>query len=408
MLQERYSFRNDLIISAATERGRSGVVVKDEKNDRFFSLSDGALRFLRAFDGQTTVEEIITRFAGGDEARREKYQEVLAVARRRELLEGTDQLPVDRFEQVSAEIGRFNPFSASLGVIDPRRVQPALRWVGRVIFSPPAVVLWLATLITAVMGVVSARERLIPSFAAFTELRWLGVTYVVLFFSLILHELGHAAACARYGGRVGKIGFMLYLFRPGMYVDVSDAWLFPRARHRIVVSLAGVYVDSLVVCAALFTWRWGDPGSGVTKFAFVLATVSLLRVLFNLVPFLRLDGYFVLADLLGIKNLRPRAFALLLSLLPIVGRPWRRVMPSRQRFLLLGYGVISLAVVFIMLSTAITALWYWLRVASPGFARPVVIGLCLLLLGITVFNVRDKLWQYRSGSSPLGKKGTGR
>jgi putative peptide zinc metalloprotease protein len=157
-----------------------------------------------------------------------------------------------------------------------------------------------------------------------------------------------------------------------------------------------VYVDSLSVGAAIFLWRFLPPSSSLGKFAFVIAAVGLVRIIFNLFPFLRLDGYFVLSDLLGIKNLRPRAFAMLLSFLPRVGRPWRRtVVPRRERLILVVYGIVSLAVVFLMLSTGVTALWFWLRAASPGFARPVLIGLILLLVGTTLFNIRDRLWQYR-------------
>src|SRR5690606_32070695 len=45
--------------------------------------------------------------------------------------------------------------------------------------------------------------------------------------------------------------------------------------------------------------------------AFILATTSwVLSLVINLNPFMRFDGYYILSDLLGVKNLQQRSFAL--------------------------------------------------------------------------------------------------
>ena len=45
--------------------------------------------------------------------------------------------------------------------------------------------------------------------------------------------------------------------------------------------------------------------------AFFLATTSILgSLLVNLSPFMRFDGYYAMADFMGMQNLQPRAFEL--------------------------------------------------------------------------------------------------
>ena len=72
----------------------------------------------------------------------------------------------------------------------------------------------------------------------------------------VFHEFGHAYACKVFGGKVPEMGAYLIAFTPCAYVDASSAWGFAQLRHRVVVSLAGMYFESLVAFAALLVWNW--------------------------------------------------------------------------------------------------------------------------------------------------------
>ncbi|MBT9459667.1 MAG: hypothetical protein IV097_23830 [Burkholderiaceae bacterium] len=101
----------------------------------------------------------------------------------------------------------------------------------------------------------------------------------------LLHELGHAAACRRHTGSVGAIGFGIFMTTPVLYCDVSDIHLLPR-RAKAMVGLAG-----------------GDIG--VMK----VFWLSLVAIAFNLVPFYRNDGFWVLNDLAGTDDLLKQSLA---------------------------------------------------------------------------------------------------
>lgn len=124
---------------------------------------------------------------------------------------------------------------------------------------------------------------------------WLG--YGLFFVSLIAHELGHASACARFGAAPADIGFTLYLVYPALYSDVSAAWRLPRFQ-RVVVDLGGSYFQ--LVLGALYALAFV-----VTQWPPWAAAFALIIVgnLFSLNPVFRFDGYWVLADALGVTNL---------------------------------------------------------------------------------------------------------
>ncbi len=131
--------------------------------------------------------------------------------------------------------------------------------------------------------------------------------------SMLFHECGHAAAC-RYGGaRPGMVGMGFFVIWPAFFTNVTDAYRLGRA-GRIRTDLGGVYFNA--VFAVMLT-----AGYLVTGYAPLAAAVLLvhLEILQQLLPSLRFDGYFILADLIGVPDLFRRIGPVLRSLIP--GQP---------------------------------------------------------------------------------------
>ncbi|MEZ6065394.1 MAG: HlyD family efflux transporter periplasmic adaptor subunit [Planctomycetaceae bacterium] len=88
-------------------------------------------------------------------------------------------------------------------------------------------------------------------------------------------------------------------------MDAESKW------PRIWIAAAGMYVE--VVLAAVCVFVWWNTREGVLHHVslnvFFVSTVT--TVIFNANPLLRFDGYYMLADLLEIPNLRPKASRLL-------------------------------------------------------------------------------------------------
>ncbi len=113
--------------------------------------------------------------------------------------------------------------------------------------------------------------------------------------SLFVHELGHASALARAGGRPGAITFGLRFYvYPCLATDVSNAWMLAK-RERILVNLGGVYFQS-IFSILLFGASCLAP-SYVAATITDAASICAALCLFQLVPFPHSDGHWVAKDL---------------------------------------------------------------------------------------------------------------
>lgn len=123
----------------------------------------------------------------------------------------------------------------------------------------------------------------------------------------LIHETAHGLACRHFGGRVGAWGVCLILGLPSPYIEVSSVWQFADKRKRVIVSLAGIYVELLVATAAVFVWALSGDAV-IRQLALSVAGVAgAATLLFNLNPLMRFDGYFALTDWLGCPNLAAAA-----------------------------------------------------------------------------------------------------
>ena len=133
---------------------------------------------------------------------------------------------------------------------------------------------------------------------------------VALLFAKTAHELGHALTAKRYGLRVPTMGVALLVFWPVLYTDTTDAWRLVSRKQRLAISAAGMLAEIMVAIIALLLWSLMPEGPARSA-VFIIATTSWIMTLFvNINPFLRFDGYHLLADYLEIPNLQFRAFAL--------------------------------------------------------------------------------------------------
>ncbi|GJE77140.1 HlyD family efflux transporter periplasmic adaptor subunit [Methylorubrum suomiense] len=190
-----------------------------------------------------------------------------------------------------------------------------------------------------------------------------------------LHELGHAYVATHYGCRVPSMGLAFMVLVPVLYTDTTDAWRLRDRRQRIAIDSAGVAVELAVAAIATLAWSFLPEGTA-RSIAFFLATTGwVLSVAINLSPLMRFDGYYIAADLFGVSNLQPRAFALttwaLREILFGLGDPCPENWSARRRLGVIAYGV---------------AVWIYRLVLFTGIAV-MVYTLAFKLLGLLLFAV---------------------
>src|SRR6266542_2568909 len=176
---------------------------------------------------------------------------------------------------------------------------------------------------------------------------------VVLALTLLsagFHEVGHAAACRFGGARPGRMGVGLYLVWPAFYTDVTDAYRLDRG-GRLRTDLGGVYfnvVFILLTAAAYFATGF-EP-------LLLIIPIQHAEILHQFLPFIRLDGYYIVSDLAGVPDMFQRIGPTLKSLLP-----WRKAEES------------------------VTELKRWVRIAVRVYVLTLV-PLLLFVFAITVIN----------------------
>ncbi|HEY2281321.1 MAG TPA: discoidin domain-containing protein, partial [Streptosporangiaceae bacterium] len=180
----------------------------------------------------------------------------------------------------------------------------------RPLFAPPVVVVALGALVAFDTWLVHTGQL----DSAFADVLIHPVLLLLILaltlLSTLFHECGHAAAC-RYGGaRPGVIGMGIYVVWPAFFTNVTDAYRLGRA-GRVRTDLGGVYFNAIfsVGLAAVYA---------ATGYRPLLAAVLLVHVemVQQLLPSLRFDGYFILADLIGVPDLFRRIGPVLRSLIP--------------------------------------------------------------------------------------------
>jgi putative peptide zinc metalloprotease protein len=211
-----------------------------------------------------------------------------------------------------------------------KRLDPLLALKFRVGVVPPRVVRAIAAPLAALFR-APVMAALLGALVAFDA--WLvgvhgvgrGLTHVIEHPTLMLvllaitsaslafHECGHAAACVRGGGRPGAIGIGLYLVWPVMYTDVTDSYRLGK-RGRLRTDLGGVYFNGVFAVALAVAYLV----SGFEPLLLAIVGQHLI-VLDQFLPWVRLDGYYVVADLIGVSDLFSRIKPMLRGLVP--GRP---------------------------------------------------------------------------------------
>jgi hypothetical protein len=176
----------------------------------------------------------------------------------------------------------------------------AVTRVMAVLFRPPVAWVIAGALIAFQLGWCATH---IDTITNAMHSSWTDDVVMVLalaFSSMFLHEFGHASACRAFGAKEGEIGFAIYLVFPVFYCDVTDAWKLSRWQ-RAALDLAGMYGQCLfsTVMLGIYIGTHRD----LYLWTFLAITASYIP---NLNPFLKMDGYWFLSDMLGVANLSQR------------------------------------------------------------------------------------------------------
>jgi len=333
--------RSDLIESRQEHGGQVTFIVKDPVDNQFFRLKEKDHFIAAQLDGQTPLETVRRRV-------QEKFHvalspealgQFIASLRKTRLLENGRHGRSRRHMRGRLRGGLLN---LRLKVCDPDGLFGVLERALRFCFTPGFVTGSALIILLAALQAVSNWEALYPDFAALISwdgLPWLWASLAAV---SIAHEFAHGLTCKHFGGQVRELGLLSIYFLPALYCNVSDAWLFPERRKRLWVSFAGPYFELFAWACAVLAWRATEIDTWLNTAALAVMATSGVKTLVNFNPLIKLDGYYLLSDLLDRPNLRRRAFAHIgdgLKRMVGLGGTQAEAIPRGERWIYSAYGL---------------------------------------------------------------------
>jgi len=272
--------------------------------------------------------------------------------------------------------------------------------LGRWAFSAVGLITWMLLGVWAIASVALRPDKLVYAIAQVPAINLQGMALFALCFVAlkIVHEMGHALAyqemCRRDDIASGPIrmGLSIFAMTPFPYTNVTGAWRLKGRMPRAIIGAGGLYLEFFVVFGATLFWAFTGAGplqDAVFQVAMFAAVSSLL---FNLNPLIKLDGYYIKTDLLGLPNLAGRGSQaavrwLSLALGAEVARPDRRA---------LGYWVLSYLYRWVIFAGI-----FWISYqVDPRFGA-VVFGIVITML--IVRPLARSLKQARGNGARLGR-----
>jgi putative peptide zinc metalloprotease protein len=400
-------------------RGKTWYVVQNPTSGRVHRITPQAYALVGLMDGERTTEEIwnlVVHRLQDDAPTQDETLNVLGLLHAADLLRC--DVPADTealLRRVEQEQGqerwrKLHPLSLRLPLFDPDSFLSRWHPYVRGLYSRTGAAIWCAVVLAGGIAALRHAPELAAEIGSMREPGGLLALWFAYPLVKLLHELGHAFAVKRWGGDVHQVGLLFMVFVPVPYVDASAASVFPEKHRRMIVDAAGIAVELFLAALATFVWIAVEPGL-VRYCAFAVMLIGgVSSLFFNGNPLLRFDGYYVLADAIGI----PRLAAKSSQYLGAVARRW--VLGLRQQPLpettpgeapwLVGYAVAAFAYrMSIMLTIALYLAGSFFVVGVALAIASVATQIVLPVLRQVSFVLNDPIVGERRGRALAGSGG---
>ena len=367
------SLAADLEMAAQPDSERVVWVAGSAAVGRYLLLGETERKVLALLDGQRTPAQICAVF-------QTEHGGKLSLATLTKFLTKLDQTGVlagpraelateaDAAAQHYLRFKLFNPDALFA------RLLPALRWLWRTEFFVVSSVLMLVT------AWLLARD-----WAQFSThaTRLLTEHYVAVFLAgtlvVFAHEFAHGLTCKAFGGRATEVGVLLvYYFLPALYCNVTGIHLIPQRNRRLWVIATGVYWQLLVGSGCLFAWSLVAPETLLADVLLGFGLGSLVDVVFNANPLIKLDGYYFLSQWLRLPNLLDRSRAYWRGLL--LGGAEEKRYSRRERVVYTLFGLASAVYSLALTGFILVYVGGWLMDTFYLLGMLLTVGVALLFV----------------------------
>ncbi|OPZ98393.1 MAG: Peptidase family M50 [Planctomycetes bacterium ADurb.Bin412] len=367
--------RRDVEITEQVYYGKPCYVLKDPASMRYYRLRPPEYAIYQMLDGKANMDDVLRmlldRFPN-EEYDRQAVMSFIIMLRGANLLhvsgETSTEFLLKRKHMMTR--GFFKKLHSEflfyrIPVMDPNRLLNFLhRWIGGFLFSRFMGFLVLALLAGAVYVLFDNIDKLHQRQPL---LSWLNLLYfgAAFLFIKVIHEFGHGLTAKHFGCEVHEMGILFLVFTPCFYCDVSDSWMIGVKGRRMWITAAGILVEMVLSCLAVYVWAFTEPKTVINQFMLnMMIVASVNTILFNGNPLLRYDGYYFLMDLLEIPNLKQKGTNYLKYLMQryVLGmeRADKPIDVEGREITVLGYAVCSAIYRWFIMFVIVLLVWTFL------------------------------------------------
>ncbi len=385
-------FRPDLDISIRKEYGfYSDVVIRDPVSQKFYRLSKEELRFLKEFDGHTSLEDAVENVKSwGIYYDIDDAKAVVGKAAQMGLMLGSKFSSAhfqkglrDNIKKAKAAQRFSSVYFLFIPLINPDRFLDRTVHIFKFLCNQWTVGLAAILFPGALYLFITGLPRVFDQYLYFFNLENLLYLWFAIAITKLIHEFAHAYTAKLYGLRVPRMGLAFLIFFPCLYCDTTDAWNLAGRRQRMAIAGAGILAETALAIISTYIWYFTKPGI-INSLAFYQMTTSFVStVMFNGNPLLKFDGYFILIDYLNLPNLQQKAFGYIkyLFLNKALGMT---LVPNTSS----GFRESSLFTVYGISAVIYRCLLYTGIVAGVYYRFDKLLGLTLAVVAFFLFIVR--------------------
>ncbi|SFC02061.1 metalloprotease [Butyrivibrio sp. YAB3001] len=199
--------------------------------------------------------------------------------------------------------------------VNPDRLVQKTPYLIRELFGWKGLLIGFLLTIISWRGVLQEPQIFVDAADKIVRMSWIEIVglFLAMIITTMLHEFGHGICCMKNGGKIPKMGMMLFFGIPSFYCDVSDIYLMNKRKSTLGVALGGVHVNYLCGTLALGLYSVLHKFGIDIMFLLFYYFANIGFIIFNLIPFVKLDGYWALAAMIGIDNLMDKGVIFFLT-----------------------------------------------------------------------------------------------
>jgi len=296
-------------------RADGRIRIHDPVSDLSWNLGRTEYAVATLIDGRRSVEEIAAELVLRENVH-VRLERITAFIERLRIL----GMLVDREERQRRRDGfaglSYGPWKTRLLVslldIDPTQLLAGISRSAPWLLTRAAVLTGIAIIVAALALILSHWAAVGTTAAGLARAPWVVIAYYpIAIASILLHELGHALACHRYGVRTRRLGAGVYVpFVTGWSRPEQESWEALPRNARVVTIVMGPLVSFFVAGIGAIAWVIADAlgASGFASFGLLVAIISAAGTIPTLLPIFNGDGYLLVTELCDAPGLRQRSW----------------------------------------------------------------------------------------------------